>query len=62
MGIMSGLAKYLINNKENFHFQGNLLTLGCQTVFMLPEQLKKLTGKDGNISIKNNEQQNTKVT
>ena len=46
MGVMSGLAKDFIINKNLYKFQGNLLTLGEQTIFLLPNQVHEINGSD----------------
>ena len=46
MGVMSGLAKDFINNKHSYKFQGDLVTLGEQTIFLLPKQIHGINGSD----------------
>jgi len=46
MGVMSGLAKDFIINKNSYKFQGNLVTLGEQTIFLLPNQVHEINGSD----------------
>ena len=43
---MSGLAKDFINNKHSYKFQGDLVILGEQTIFLLPKQIHGINGSD----------------
>ena len=57
MGIMSGLSEYMLRNRETYGFSGRLLTLGAQTVFLLPSQMKSVCtelGVPASIEVKQN--------
>ena len=46
MGVYSGLAKHFIENRHSYKFQGDLITLGSQTIFLLPNQLQDMNEID----------------
>ena len=46
MGLVSGLAERLLRKKNIYKFNGNLITLGAQSILLTPYNLKKIINQE----------------
>ena len=46
MGLVSGLAERLLRKKNIYKFNGNLITLGAQSILLTPYSLKRIINQE----------------